>query len=121
MKDISHLSKHLSYCLLAQAATMNPQKRRRTTTSPAAQASHGDNKTTRHGENFSAGTPTPSSASATLSNDSTATPRNPVRQNAGPIRALAGFKRIAPEQDTGMDLNEPWITALDLFNAGKRS
>jgi len=23
----------------------------------------------------------------------------------------AGFKRIAPEQDTGMDLNEPWITA----------
>jgi hypothetical protein len=31
----------------------------------------------------------------------------------------AGFKRIAPEQDTGMDLNEPWITALELFNAGK--
>jgi hypothetical protein len=31
----------------------------------------------------------------------------------------AGFKRIAPEQDTGMDLNEPWITALKLFNAGK--
>jgi hypothetical protein len=30
----------------------------------------------------------------------------------------AGFKRIAPEQDTGMDLNEPWITALGLFNAG---
>ena len=28
----------------------------------------------------------------------------------------AGFKRIAPEQDTGMDLNEPWITALELFN-----
>jgi len=33
----------------------------------------------------------------------------------------AGFKRIAPEQDTGMDLNEPWITALGLFNAGKNS
>jgi hypothetical protein len=33
----------------------------------------------------------------------------------------AGFKRIAPEQDTGMDLNEPWITALELFNAGKSS
>jgi len=33
----------------------------------------------------------------------------------------AGFKRIAPEQDTGMDLNEPWITALELFNAGKNS
>jgi hypothetical protein len=27
----------------------------------------------------------------------------------------AGFKRIAPDQDTGMDLNEPWITALELF------
>jgi hypothetical protein len=24
----------------------------------------------------------------------------------------AGFKRIAPDQDTGMDLNEPWITGL---------
>jgi hypothetical protein len=33
----------------------------------------------------------------------------------------AGFKRIAPEQDTGMDLNEPWITALELFNVRKRS
>ena len=33
----------------------------------------------------------------------------------------AGFKRIAPEQDTGMDLNEPWISALGLFNAGKNS
>jgi len=33
----------------------------------------------------------------------------------------AGFKRIAPEQDTGMDLNEPWITALELFNVGKSS
>jgi hypothetical protein len=29
----------------------------------------------------------------------------------------AGFKRIAPEQDTGMDLNEPWLSALGLFNA----
>jgi hypothetical protein len=29
--------------------------------------------------------------------------------------------RIAPDQDTGMDLNEPWITALGLFNAGKSS
>ena len=32
----------------------------------------------------------------------------------------AGFKRIAPDQDTGMDLNEPWITALELFNAGSK-
>jgi hypothetical protein len=32
----------------------------------------------------------------------------------------AGFKRIAPDQDTGMDLNEPWIAALELLNAGKR-
>jgi hypothetical protein len=30
----------------------------------------------------------------------------------------AGFKRIAPDQDTGMDLNEPWIPALELFNPG---
>ena len=33
----------------------------------------------------------------------------------------AGFKRIAPDQDAGMDLNEPWITALELFHVGKRS
>ena len=33
----------------------------------------------------------------------------------------AGFKRIAPDQDTGMDLNEPWITALELFNVRKCS
>lgn len=29
----------------------------------------------------------------------------------------AGFKRIAPEQDTGMDLNDSFVTALELFNA----
>ena len=33
----------------------------------------------------------------------------------------AGFKRIAPDQDTGIELNEPWITALELFNAEKSS
>ena len=33
----------------------------------------------------------------------------------------AGFKHIAPEQDTGMDLNEPWITSLEFFNAWKHS
>ncbi len=33
----------------------------------------------------------------------------------------AGFKRIALDQDTGMDLNEPWITALELFYVGKSS
>jgi len=38
-----------------------------------------------------------------------------------PIHALAGFKRIAPDQDTGMDLYEPWVTALGLFNAGGKS
>ncbi len=32
---------------------------------------------------------------------------------------FAGFKRIAPEQDTGMDLNESWITALGLVNVGE--
>jgi hypothetical protein len=31
----------------------------------------------------------------------------------------AGFKRIAPDQDTGMDLYDPWISALGLFNAGE--
>ena len=31
----------------------------------------------------------------------------------------AGFNRIASEQDTGMDLDEPWITALGLFNVGE--
>ena len=30
----------------------------------------------------------------------------------------AGFKRIAPEQDMGMDLNEPFLTALELFQKG---
>ncbi len=72
-----------------------------------------------HGEKFSLGTPTSSSASATLSDDSTETPQNLMRQNAVPILALAGFKGIAPDQDTGMDLNEPWLSALGLFNAGK--
>ena len=31
---------------------------------------------------------------------------------------FAGFKRIAPDQETGMDLNEPWVAALELFNSG---
>jgi len=65
--------------------------RRRTTTSPAGQASHGD---TKHGEKFSSGTPTSSSASAPHSDDTAETPRKPVRQNAGPILALAEFKRL---------------------------
>jgi hypothetical protein len=72
-----------------------------------------------HGEKFSLGTPTSSSASATLCEDSKETPQNPIPQNTVPILALAGFKRIAPDQDTGMDLNEPSLTALGLFNAGK--
>ena len=33
----------------------------------------------------------------------------------------AGFKRDSPDQDKGMDLKEPWISALGLFNAGKPS
>jgi hypothetical protein len=32
---------------------------------------------------------------------------------------FAGFKRIAPDQETGMDLNEPWVAALELFNSAK--
>jgi hypothetical protein len=42
----------------------------------------------------SAGTPTSSSALAPHSDDTEETPRNPVRQNARPILALAGFKRV---------------------------
>ena len=48
----------------------------------------------RRGENFSPGTLTPSSASAILSDDTAPTPSNPARQNAGPILALTGFKRL---------------------------
>ena len=32
----------------------------------------------------------------------------------------AEFKLIAFDQDTGKVLNEPWITALELFNCGKK-
>jgi hypothetical protein len=31
----------------------------------------------------------------------------------------AGFKRVAPEQDVGMDLNEPFLTALQLHESGE--
>jgi hypothetical protein len=31
----------------------------------------------------------------------------------------AGFKRIAPEHDTGMDLDAPFLTALELFQSGE--
>jgi len=31
----------------------------------------------------------------------------------------AGFKRIAPVHDTGMDIKEPWISSLGFFNAGE--
>ncbi len=33
----------------------------------------------------------------------------------------AGFKRIAPEQDAGMDLNDPFLTALQLHKGGEKS
>ena len=33
----------------------------------------------------------------------------------------AGFKRIAPDQDTGMDFNKSLTTALELFDAKKIS
>jgi hypothetical protein len=32
--------------------------------------------------------------------------------------AHVGFKRLAPEQDTGMDLDAPFLTALELFQGG---
>jgi hypothetical protein len=44
-----------------------------------------------HGEKFSAGTPSSSSASAPHSDDTAETPRNPVRQNARPILAFDVF------------------------------
>jgi hypothetical protein len=31
----------------------------------------------------------------------------------------AGFKRLAPDQDTGMDLDEPFLAALEMFNQGE--
>ena len=76
-------------------------------------------ETPRHGEKFLLGTPTSSSASSPLRDDPTENPRNPIPQTTVPILALAGFKPLAPDQDTGMDLNEPWISALGLFNAGE--
>ena len=32
--------------------------------------------------------------------------------------ASARLHVFAPDQDTGMNLNEPWVTALGLFNVG---
>ena len=51
-------------------------------------------ETPRHREKFSLGTPTPLSASAPLCDNFTETSPNPVRQNAGPILALAVFKCV---------------------------
>lgn len=33
---------------------------------------------------------------------------------------FAGFKRLAPEHDLGMDLEEPWLRALEMYQAGRR-
>jgi hypothetical protein len=33
----------------------------------------------------------------------------------------AGFKRVAPEEDVGMDLNEPFLTALQLQESGEEN
>ena len=32
---------------------------------------------------------------------------------------FAGFKRIAPEHDLQMDLHEPFLVALEIFQAGE--
>jgi hypothetical protein len=32
---------------------------------------------------------------------------------------FAGFKRIAPEHDLHMDLHEPFLTALEMFQKGE--
>jgi hypothetical protein len=86
--------------------------------SPAsAKASHGGTRTRR--KVLARNADVLVGISNSLCEDSTETPQNPIPQNTVPILALAGFKRIAPDQDTGMDLNEPWITALGLFNNGK--
>jgi len=31
----------------------------------------------------------------------------------------AGFRRIAPEMETGMDLDEPYLVALEMFELEK--
>ena len=51
-------------------------------------------ETQRHGEKFPLGTPTSSSASANLSDDTAARLLNPVRQNERQILVLLGFKRV---------------------------
>jgi hypothetical protein len=51
-------------------------------------------ETPRHAENFSAGTPTSSSASATHSDDTAESPPKQVRQNAMQIFVFDGFKRV---------------------------
>ena len=56
-------------------------------------------ETPRHGEKFSTGTPTSSSASATHSNDTVATLPNPMRQNARPILGFDGFKSVIKYQE----------------------
>src|SRR5437667_3032884 len=33
----------------------------------------------------------------------------------------AGFKRVTPEHDVGMDLNEPFLTALQLYESGEEN
>ena len=102
-----------------QRASSALRARAAATLPPAFMNNSHDFCPTRHGEKFLLGTPTSSSASSPLRDDSTETPRNPIPQNTVPFLALAGLKRIAPDQDTGMDLYEPWITALGLFNAGE--
>jgi len=33
----------------------------------------------------------------------------------------AGFKRVVPEHDVGMDLNDPFLTALELYESGEKN
>ena len=33
----------------------------------------------------------------------------------------AGFKRISPQHDVGMDLNDPFLTALQLYESGEKN
>jgi hypothetical protein len=59
-------------------------------------------ETQRHGEKFPTGTLTPSSASATLCNDFTETPPNPMRQNAGDPFLLGHAERASRNTFTGL-------------------
>jgi len=47
---------------------------------------------------------------------------SPLKTSSGlqlTCRIHAGFKRLAIERGSGMNLNDPWVTALESLDAGK--